>query len=516
MRARTAWVRTPYLRPCNETRQVVIEEKAPVDRMAFWTAALFASVLHCIPHFPPQIDLAQHAAQIRLLHDWTQPDFRYREILELNFFTPYLPAYLLGTLLSFAMSPVSAVKLVWSLGAFGTIYASVRIRRMLGGSWLLDWLLLPGLFGVTFVWGFLTFQFAIPFGLLAIEGWLRYLQNPGRRRGIFFGALLVALFFCHVLVTGWVVGVCGTMLLARARTSQLSVRTFLMQGLPLLAPIPIMALWIFVTSSAPQARSGLVWDVNASRVLDFFPQWIGLAERTMAASLGLPLLVLPFVAGARFSADADRRVPLGITMLILFLAPNFMFGNSFTYNRFFTLLGPSLLIAFSGGAPPTRRPFLARVGVPTLAVLVIALLSIRMVNFSEEQQDFRRLITAMDPDRSAISVIEQKESAALEAGPSYLHFPTWYQAEKGGLVEFSIASFYPMIVRYRSTYRPAIDERFNETPVLDWSLHRVQDFDYVVVRAADSKAAPLAGYPLRLERHEGTWWLYATAGVKSP
>ena len=446
-----------------------------------------------------------------MLHDWTRGDFPYRDILELNFFTPYLPAYLLGTTLAFIVPAVTAAKILWSLGAIGTVYATTRIRARLGGDPLWDWLILPGLFGMTFVWGLLTFQVTVPLGLLGLEYWIVYLRAPTTRRAAAFGSALVALFFCHSLVTAWLMSVAGLMHLLHKPTWSGTRKRAILVGLPLLAPLPVVALWLAFVRQVSQLHAPIVWGSLEERTVLFFTQWLGTGGGVAATALfGGTLLLSPFVAGARIHPDAVRRAPLVVTVGIIMLVPDFLMGNAFTYNRFFTLLGPSFVIALASAHERSARELRMRILMPGIAIGWLLLVSIQMVAFDREQRGFFRVLNAMQPDAHALAFMQDASSLAMQNSQTYLHFGAWYQAEKGGLAQFSFAAFLPTIVHFRPTYRGVVPESFAVRPSLDFVERHGREFDYVLVRTTVGGQQPLRGSPFREVAHDGQWWLFTT------
>lgn len=491
---------------------VRVEPEDPaLPRLAFWVLAFIAAIVHWIPRYPPQVDLPQHAGQIRLLHDWATAGFVYRDILTLNFFTPYLPAYLAGAGLTAIMPAVVAVKLLWTLGTLGTIWTAVRLRRQLGGCGTWDWLLLPGLFGVTFQWGFLTFLVALPFGLLIVEFWVRYLATPTRRRGAAIAVALSLLFFAHALVTAWVLAVCGAMMLAeRPRTISAGLR-IIRHALPLLAPLPVMILWYMTTRNAEQTQVANQWDFSF-RYLDFFPQWLGIRDRVLTPLAGVTMMALPFVTGAGRSRRFISYAPVLVTLIILLVGPNMFYGNALTYNRFFILLGPAIVVALVQRDRPARPSWGLRAALPTLAAAWTALFAVRMVRFATEQQDFGRILHVMQPRQRTLSVVQDRYSSALDNPRGYLHFPVWYQAEHGGIVEPSFAAYLPMIVRFRTRAEEAVRIGFEFRPELA-AVSRLDRFRYVLVRSATADAPELGVHSLSLIAHEGRWWLYSPAST---
>jgi hypothetical protein len=481
-----------------------VTDRASLETRAigFWIVAVIAALVIWIPSYPPPVDLAQHAGQVRFLHDWFASDFTWGEPMELNWFTPYLVGYALGALFTTVMPAVAATKLVWSLATIGTVYTSVRLRRLVGGDPRWDWLILPGLFGMTFTWGFFSFFASVPIGLFALERWIRYLRAPDRRGALVVSGLFALLFFAHILTTAWVMTVAGIMLLATWRGGPRGLPRVLLHGLPLLAPLVIgIAWWEYLKLwGGPGGRT--VWRVGTERFVDFFPQWLGI-DAAFTIGVGLLLLAIPFVAGARFARDAIRLAPLAITLVIVMVVPYHLQGNAFTYNRFYTFLGPALVLAIAAPRAAGRFHFL-RAMLPVLAVAWTLLFVVRMAMFRAESDDFVQIVDRMEPNRHVVSMVLQPGSEAAGLELSYLHFPVWYQVATGGFVEFSFSSLAPTIVRFKNPYHSPIKRGFEFEP----HPFDMTSFDYILVRGG-SKDRPLSSPAIRLVAHEGTWWLYA-------
>jgi hypothetical protein len=471
------------------------------ERIAFWIVTVLAAAVIWVPAYPPSIDLPQHAGQVRFLHDWWFSDFAWGRDLELNLFTPYLIGYALGALLALVMPAVAATKLVWSLAAFGTVYTAVRLRRLVGGDPRWDWLLVPGLFGMTFTWGFFSFFASIPFGLFALERWIIYLRAPSPRNALIVSGLLGGLFFAHVLTTIWVASIAGLMLLSGWRETRLP--RLALRAVPLLVPLVLAYAWWEHLKTWGGPPGYTVWRVGAERLVDFFPQWLGL-DSPIAIAVGVLLVATPFVTGARVSRDPIRLVPLAVTTLILMVVPYMLIGNAYTYNRFFTLLGPALVIALATPAAASRFAKLRAI-VPVLVTVWTLLFAVRMALFRSESDDFARIVERMEPDRHVAGMVQQPGSEAAGLDLAYLHFPVWYQAATGGFTEFSFSTLTPTVVRFEKPFMSPIKRGFEFRPRL--GAIDPKAFDYILVRGGD-KDRPFKDGVLRLVAHEGTWWLY--------
>jgi hypothetical protein len=401
---------------------------------------------------------------------------------------------------------VTAANIVWTVGAMATVIAAVRLRKTCGSVDDWDWLLIPGLFGMTFRWGFLTFQFAVPIGLFALDAWYRYLRRPSGRAGVVFGMGMIGVFFSHALIAAWVMTVAALILLLEWNGSLRTVPQLIARGLPLLTPLPFAALWLKSTSTLSQATSHVIWNANRDRVVEFFPQWLGSPGSLSVAALGVAMCAVPVLGGARLTRVAAHRIPLIITLAMLVFGPHYVFGNYYTYNRFFSLLAPVVILGLA--IPAGQQLNRWRLALPPLAVLWVTVMAMRMVAFDQEQQDLRRILQRMSPGKRLLAVVEDRRSPALGGAYAYSHVASWYQAQTGGLTEFSFSSFYPMLVRFRRSYTPALSEEFFEAPVLDWQRNRVAEFNYILVRGWPASQSPLAAYPADLIAHDGQWWLY--------
>ena len=96
-----------------------------------------------------------------------------------------------------------------------------------------------------------------------------------------------------------------------------------------------------------------------------------------------------------------------------------------------------------------------------------------------------------------------------------MHWPAWYQAERGGFVDFNFAIFLPQIVRYRADKMPARfgQEDWAHGPAggFDWERDGASAYRYFFVR--HSGALPASFFPSgrcqpMLIKSSGDWLLY--------
>ena len=125
----------------------------------------------------------------------------------------------------------------------------------------------------------------------------------------------------------------------------------------------------------------------------------------------------------------------------------------------------------------------------------------------------------MDPGRRVAAMVVDNASPRFML-PVYLHFPAWYQATHGGVVDFNFAEFHPQMVRYR----PGVGPRISETGVwyptaFEWDRSGGDRYDYFVVKSpVDASAAIFKGRrsSVELVTQSGWWWLYRKVGIELP
>lgn len=485
-------------------------------------AAVAACVLPVwLAHYPPLVDLPQHAAQVRTLADLGRPDYPFRELFRVNWFTPYLFGYVLVFALAKLTGIAAASKAVLSAALLAVPLLTRRLARELGGDPFWAWLVFPGLLSFAYHWGFLNYVVATPLGIGFLWLVCRFVKAPTVSRGIAVGVALQLLFFCHALVCVFFGGIAGLLVLAEVR----GWGRKLLALLPLAALVPTGALWGFLTLGREREvqQTLLRWELIPTRVagvpmlvvgkwankfwnMDSSPAW---------ALLTAALLALPFLAGARLARSPLRWLPFASVALLVSLGPSAAFGIELVSQRFAAFVLPLFVLALDppgdGPEESASRRKAARAAVVLAAVGGIAASSVQAARFDAEQKGFGRLLSEMKPYRRVLSLVTTSRSVGSPA-PVYLHFAAWYTAEKGGLVDPSFSVYHAPMVRYRSGMEPPSGRGAERRPDLfDWTEKRGRDYDYFVVRADEDLSARFfsgADCPVRLVVSEPPWWLY--------
>lgn len=477
---------------------------------------------------PPMADLAQHAAQVQLLRSLGDAGFPFASLFELNWFTPYLIGYLCLSALVPLVGIVAACKTVVGLSLAAVPLATRLVMRETGADPEWAYLTIPGLYGFAYHWGLLNFLVATPIGLLFLYLVMRHLRQPRWTSAFELALMAVALFFCHALICAFfctVVAVC-------ALCSGRGIRQSAVRLAPLAVVVPVAWAWSHGASRNWLAQLPTLWDLGWfhsvdpyyaglparmgtalgwGRLTGLVPRMLGVQPTPLFIALGLLVLALPLVAGGRPIRRAAVVVMPALCLAVLFVVPSVLFGNSYTYQRFTVFLLPFYMAAL-GSPSDTARGHLLRRALPLVALAWTAAVSVQALAFRDESRGFETVLHAAAPGQRTLGLSFQWQSRHSIA-PSFLHFPSWYTAERGGLTDPSFAVSYAPLVRYRETSIPRAGILgFEWQPEkFDWMRYSGGDYRYFLARAFEDpgpflqRTAPCA---LRLRAHDGAWWLY--------
>jgi hypothetical protein len=470
--------------------ELLKERKAGVERLAFLATVIIAGATFWLVPRLPMTDLPQHAGQVAAWHDLLLGTSKWESLLYINYFTPYLIGYSLALVLSFVLPVSAALKVVLTLAYFGFVAACVALRARMGGDRRLDWLFIPGFFGYAYSWGFYTFLVAAPFGVLFVLVAHHYADRPTLARGVVLFVADLALFFSHGLVFLFANVIGGLFLLLKHRNPA--------QLLPAALPYVAVGLWcvvyalvrLRVETSAVGEPFAISWGWDSSRLnFPIFSIDWSIGGYDSNWSFG-PLLILmlgaPLVLGARVNRqDLTVFVPLTVTVLVWAFFPDSALNAWSLYQRFALFLLPFYAVMFR--APPTtRRGVVPLLWLPILCWVFLALFSERLLAFAKESAAFDDVLAVTQPGQRALGLIFNPTSAALDHVVAYWNFPLWYQAEKGGFVDFNAAGFLPPVVRFRPDRVPSgfagPTWEWRHPKDFDWAKYQAEIYRYFFIR----------------------------------
>jgi len=477
-------------------------------RLFYFALALTVAPFWLVSYLP-MVDLPQHAGQVAALRELLDGNQMFVEEFEVNWFTPYLLAYVLLFGLSFLLPLPLAAKVLVTAAVVAIPLLTGRLLRELDADPRLRWLAIPGAVSFAFYWGFLSFLCAAPVGMLLILQAIRFERAPTPTRAVMLAATSVLLFFSHILVLG-VSALAGVAYLA-GRNYRRPLRLIGL-ALPLAVALPLIVVWLVSTmqGEAYVQEAPVQYGALLARIIQMCIQPTGIDKfwPIPSMSIAMVLYLSPLLLGCRITRDPARWLLFLSVSAVFFSFPAYAFRTGFLYERFGVFLLPFWLLLWDRGE--IRRVWAD--ALPMLTITAVACFNIlRFSAFNVETRDFDRVVSAIEDGSRVASVVHIKTSAQF-AYPVYFHQAVWYQAIGKGIVDFNFGFFYPQLVRFRPGRQTGVDEQFAWFAFnKDWVSFDGDTYDYFIFHADQDLGEALfrehsASVPL--VANSGYWWLY--------
>ena len=498
-----------------------------INRIVWVCTVIWGASIFWIAQRPPLIDLPQHAAQIALISDVLAGQTRWAEIFTINFVTPYLTTYALGWLLSFVILPVTAVKIILTGAFVGFVLMVVALRKTFGSDPRLDWLALSGFFGFAWKWGFMSFLVAAPIGLLLIWLLLQYLEQRKPILGLLFTTLGLLLLISHGLIFAfaWTVSVafCGLTIYKKGNWFAV-LWPMVLCTLVCILYLMIVTYIQFGLSSGTDSYGITIWTLNPiNRIKELFAYSFDNQFSKQYLAITAVLLSCPLLLKNQLNfKNVLCFVPVAIALFIYCFAPAFALKTAFLYQRFALFFLPAWAFVFIAGAS-LKQPSVSS----KLACVVLALCTwwpiynhtVESVRFDKESADFEIILAVLEPNKRALYLSIDNYSPADGHQNIYLHYGSWYQADKKGYVDFNFAWFPPQMLRFKTDNETEIRPGFEFQPkTFDWNAHKGDRYEYFIFRSEDTldtrdyfRGAPCAP---ELFVKKGVWSVYQTVTCK--
>lgn len=467
-----------------------------------------------IPTFPAMCDVPQHAALVAIYSQLGHPGFAYSQMFVRHIQTPNLAGYALLFLFKPMIGLVAACKLTVSAALLGFLLATSGLIAEFGGDPLLALLAVLGIYGYPFQWGLIAFLVAAPLGICFLILAVRYFRSPTVGRGVALAMFFLFVFFCHAMVAAYAAGLAAVYALADLG----SVRHLFQRWLPMLATVPAAGLWwVHSVSDNPVTHRPTEWELTWDRFPNFFTNITGWPSDPLAAFF-VVAAVVPLIVLLGLRRQRRFYVPFACCVATAFFAPHCLLGIASIYERHALFLLPCAALTL---APATMRR--ARLASAWLLIVVLgwtAGMAWRMNIFEREARGFSTLLRQMEPGQRMLSINFSSHSSAF-AGAVFLHYPVWYSALKGGIVDPSFASGNVDLLVYRPEEMPAVrfaDFEFHPES-FNWHRHQAWRYRYFVVHAPTDMSQKLfaaADAPVLLRSRDGDWWLYENTAAEGP
>jgi hypothetical protein len=411
-------------------------------------ALAFASLLPLfLVTYPPIQDLPQHLAAVRVLHDFSTPEFRFQEFFQLELGrTQYLAFYLLAHVLAYAFGVTLATKLVVALGIVGLPYALRYLLTGLGRDGRLALFVVPLAWNVHVLYGLFNFVCAIPLALFGLGVAARLRDGWKLWRAIGLGVVALVTFYTHVVPFGFLIlGACAV-----------SIGGGFDPTLRRLAPV-VPSLFALVYWSRENPAGGAVraffrrsenvigpeaeYESFSALVRDP-TRWLTDVLRssldTWCFVAWLALVVAAFALGSK---PAWRELRLELLVPVAIVA-YFVLPASYDWiwpiHGRFPLLACVFALLWLRELRPRFAPFLFA-AVALVSIVDIASIGVAFREYErKEQVDVRAAIAVIPPGQKVIGVIWSRSSRQVNVSP-FVHSVALYQAERGGAVMFTFA-----------------------------------------------------------------------------
>jgi hypothetical protein len=345
---------------------------------------------------------------------------------------------------------------------------------------------------------------------------VKHFERPTRRTAIVLGVLAVLTFFAHVLPFA-LFGLGCVVLFPWTRPAR-----WIRSAAPLVPGVLLVAWWVLGSKAGGGAAE------NLSHMRPFAPldgalgqamRWsINVFRDTSDEGWFVALGLVALGALGLSAGDRDGALPVArgwflvpAACVVAYLSLGDMLGDVWMFGQRFAV--PALFTS----VPLLRMPRGARGVVVTMAALGVAAGSI--VNTCKHFVEFEReevgalddAIAAMQPRKRVAGLIYDKSSFVMsDLYAPFLHFVSYYQVDKGGLVQFAYTGFPHWPVQYRPEHFPPP----GAVPRLRWEWTPEQVpigelypyYDYVLTRGAGFNPPPGT---FHVAWREGKWAVWA-------
>jgi hypothetical protein len=478
--------------------------------------AVLASAPAWIVKHPPVQDLPFHLATIRIIRSFHDPAYGFDENFVRTFGrTQYVIYYLVGAALAVFVGVIGANVLLVSACLGGTVLALRSLLGALGRDERLCLLVVPLLVNVMFMYGLLPFLLAVPIMLWGLATAVRHFGRPGLRTGALLSVLALALFYSHVLPFGlFCIGYASMFPWTKPSRWARCAAPALPVGL-------VLVWWTFFTAAGKLARGAATDNAgDPHRAMDAaildIPNWFTNVFRDTSDEVVLVALAIVVIGALGLSlGDSDQSKPLARTYTLVPLACIVFYFVLPEGHGYIWLIAQRFPILFAITAIPlVRMPRAGRGAVVTAAALAVGAWSVvnvcqHFIRFElDEVGDIDDAIEAMEPNRRVCALIYDKTSAIVNNQP-FLHFGSYYQTTKGGVVMFTYAGYahWPIDFLPDKYPPPGGPARLR----WEWMPEAVQIsevypyYDYVLARGAGFRPPP-GTYHLKFHNPHWSVW----------
>lgn len=427
---------------------------------AYVAIAILASAPAWIVKHPPLQDAPFHLATLRVVHDFGNPALHLSDFYRLNLAgTQYVFTYVLGSLLAYVIGVPYAHAAIPCIYLAGTPLALRQLLRALGKDERLCLFSIPLLVNAMFTLGFLPYLMGIPLMFWAMAVGLDDIRKPTKNGGIFLGVIAFVLFFTHVFPFA-LFGIAYATFFPWSRP-----RDWLRAAIPVVPAVGAAAWWTLFASAGKSSAGGLggLFLKNPDFAGSFaeIPNWTvnvfrdtsdeGVALLTMA-------LVVASVALSQGDRDGSHKESRAYVLLPLLCGFFYFFcgdelGEIWLVSKRFAVPGMLACIPLLR-MPRGERGLLVTAGILLVSAHSTVNVCTKYIRYEQrEVGDIDEALAVIEPGKKVAGLIYDRGSAVVQHNP-FLHYVSYYQAEKGGFVQFSVAHSLHWPFVYKDGFMP--------------------------------------------------------------
>ena len=468
--------------------------RVPTPSTLFYVAvAVIATAPAWIVRYPPLEDLPFHVATLRQIHSFHDPQFDFPTNFYVNLGnTQYVLYYVVADLLSYLLGVRYASVAMICLYLGGTPLALRALLRAFRQDERLSLFVIPVLFNTMFVIGLLPYLVTIPLMLVAWAVAVHDFERPTWQTAAWLALLTVAMFFGHVVMYA----VFGIGFAAMFPWSQ--PRRWLRAGAPVVPSLLCVAWWILRSPQGQESFKALGAGGQQPHAPDEALRQIGQwtcdvfhdatdeVSWLLAAAAAAVTLALAKGSREKTSPHVTAFAAVPIACSAFYFLTGDSLGDVWLFAQRFPLPAAITFIPF------LRMPTGSRGRIATCLVLAVVIWSVvntcqHFVRFQlDEVGEFDEAIEKMQPNKHVAALIYDRGSHITKMAP-FLHFGSYYQADKGGVIQFSNSGALYWPVRFLEGRYPPPGRR----PRLRWewtpeqvpvSTELYPYYDYVLTR----------------------------------
>ncbi len=262
----------------------------------------------------------------------------------------------------------------------------------------------------------------------------------------------------------------------------------------------------------------ILWLHDSQRILELFIYPYGSHGNSAIDMYIYILLILsPFLIGLKPRISSLSSAPFWVLIIFWFILPDYAMKTEFLYERFSLVFIPVYICIFKKKNPNAiekKQSSFEAINsylVPLLSIFLIASLYWQSKKYDEESISFKYVLSKIPDNGRLLSIIQDTGSPAARNSTLYINYGSWYQAEKGGIADFSFAWFPPQPVRFKMEALPYISPKdpWNMEKI-NWSTFNAEKYDYFLTRRNSRQPNLLIPYQCtKLIAQSGNWHAYS-------